>query len=346
MNIEYSEDKKVLIRATEVEGSFEIPEPVESIDSFAFDGCESMSAIVIPASVNCIGSNVFNNCMNLADVFCNIENIETLQYNCDAFEGCEIEYCNLHVPAGLKDVYEEHPLFTQFMEIDEKKPDEVTNAMFELIQEGDEAFENADFEGAIMKYVVAGCFCPDIRFYCNYRLGWIFELKGKYDTAIKKYNEGIAENAEYAYLYLMKGKLLKNHFGKQKEAEECFRKCLELEEGKIEEGICWHHACAELGMRDKAVEAMNSLLAGSPDNSVFYFDAACMYCTLEEFDMALDYLGTCLSKGYNLKHVQFDTDIEKLRAFERYKKIIKFNHSLPFDDAPYNDMSINNNKTN
>ena len=42
MNVEYSEDQKVLIRATEVEGNFEIPETVESIDSFAFDGCESM----------------------------------------------------------------------------------------------------------------------------------------------------------------------------------------------------------------------------------------------------------------------------------------------------------------
>ena len=63
MNIEYSKDKKVLIRATEVEGFFEIPDTVERIESFAFDGCHSLNAIVIPASVDFIGSKVFEGCI-------------------------------------------------------------------------------------------------------------------------------------------------------------------------------------------------------------------------------------------------------------------------------------------
>lgn len=346
MNVEYSEDKKVLVRATGVDGFFEIPDTVERVESCAFDGCSSLNAIVIPASVDFIGSKVFERCKDLIDVFCNIENLDTLQYSLDSFNDCGIECCHLHVPTGMKDAYKEHPLFSQLMDVDEKNPDDVvneeSNSIYEFIQEADEAFENGEFEAAMTKYAVAGCFYPDVSFYCNYRVGWIFELKGKYDAALRKYDEGIAQNEEYAYLYLMKGKLLKRHFGKKEESEDCFRKCLELEEDTIEEGMCWHHACAELGLRDKAVEAMNRLLAESPDNPGFYFDAACMYCTLQEFDLALDYLGTCLGKGYNLKHVQFDTDIEKLRTFERYEKIIEYCQSLPFDDAPYNNMSVRN----
>ena len=344
MNIKYSDDNKVLIRATGVEGFFEIPDTVERVESCAFYGCSSLNAIVIPASVDFIGSKVFEGCKDLIDVFCNIENLDTLQYSLDSFNDCGIECCHLHVPTGMKDAYEEHPLFSQLMDVDEKNPEDVlneeSNTIYEFLQEADEAFDNGDFDEAMKRYVAAGAFYPSIRFYCNYRIGWIFELKGKYDAALKKYDEGVAENEEYAYLHLMKGQILKRHFGKEEDAEECFRRCLELEEGKIEEGVCWHHACAELGMRDEAVEAMNKLLAESPDAPGLYFDAACMYCTLQEYDLALDYLGTCLSKGYSIKHVQFDKDIEKLRTFERYDKIIEYSQSLPFDDAPYNNMSI------
>lgn len=343
MNIEYSNDNKVLIKATEVEGYFEVPETVERIESYAFDGCENLTAIVIPASVCYIGPKIFNNCMNLGNLFCNIENLAALQYSPDAFDACEIESCQLHVPTGLKDVYEEHPLFSQCISVDEKNPEDFSR-LYEYIQEADEAFENGDFEEAETKYTIAVILYPVISYYCNYRIGWIYELEGKYDTALEKYDLGIYVNAEYPYLHLMKGQLLKRHFGKVEEAEECFRKCLELEEGTIEVGMCWHHACAELGMRDKAIEAMNSLLAEAPDNPGIYFDAACMYCTLEEYDLALDYLGTCLGKGYNLKHVQFDKDIEKLRTFERYDKIIEYSQSLPFDDAPFNNMSVRNQK--
>lgn len=59
MNIVYSDDKKMLIRATGVEGFFEIPDTVERIESYAFDGGSSLNTIVIPASVAFIGSKGF-----------------------------------------------------------------------------------------------------------------------------------------------------------------------------------------------------------------------------------------------------------------------------------------------
>lgn len=208
------------------------------------------------------------------------------------------------------------------METDKKTLEEDTNALYEYIQEADDAFENGDFAKAMIKYVIAGGIYPSVSFYCNYRLGWISELKGKFDSALRSYEKGIAENEEYAYLYLMKGILLKKHFGKMEEAEDCFRKCLELEEGKIEEGVCWHHACAELGQHKKAVEAMNRMLEAFPNEAGLYFDAACMYCTLHEYDQALQYLDTCLDMGYHLQHVLFDSYLDAIRDTERYKEII------------------------
>ena len=206
MNVEYSEDKKILVRATGVDGFFEIPDTVERVESCAFDGCSSLNAIVIPASVDFIGSKVFEGCKDLIDVFCNIENLDTLQYSLDSFNDCGIECCHLHVPTGMKDAYEEHPLFSQLMDVDEKNPEDVlneeSNTIYEFLQEADEAFDNGDFDEAMKRYVAAGAFYPSIRFYCNYRIGWIFELKGKYDAALKKYDEGVAENEEYAYLHL------------------------------------------------------------------------------------------------------------------------------------------------
>ena len=99
-------------------------------------------------------------------------------------------------------------------------------------------------------------------------------------------------------------------------------KCIELENGMFEEGICSHLVYAELGMPNKAIEIQNAILAKYPDNPNVYFVAACMYCKLQNYDIALDYLETCLSKGYNLKLAMVDPDMQELRHLERYETII------------------------
>ena len=75
-------------------------------------------------------------------------------------------------------------------------------------------------------------------------------------------------------------------------------------------------------MPNKAIEIQNAILAKYPDNPNVYFVAACMYCKLQNYDIALDYLETCLSKGYNLKLAMVDPDIQELRHLERYETII------------------------
>lgn len=193
---------------------------------------------------------------------------------------------------------------------------------YSFIQFGDEQFESGDFEYSKINYQIAMDKEPLYAFYCYYRIGWIEALTGNYEEALNCYNKGIALKDDYAYLYLNKGDLLKKHLGRKPEAEICYRKCIELEEDKIEEGICWHHACAELGLRDQAVEIMSRMLEKFPDEAGYYFDAACMYCTLNEYDQALEYLETCLNMGYSVQHVLFDPEIDAIRDTDKYKEII------------------------
>ena len=48
----------------------------------------------------------------------------------------------------------------------------------------------------------------------------------------------------------------------------------------------------------------------------------CHHLRKFSYDIALDYLETCLSKGYNLKLAMVDPDIQELRHLERYETII------------------------
>lgn len=77
---------------------YEIPDGVEIICDGAFEGCESIQNIKIPASIKQIGDSAFRNCINLEAI--NLpEGIETLQAY--TFEGCTSLY-DLCLPKSLK----------------------------------------------------------------------------------------------------------------------------------------------------------------------------------------------------------------------------------------------------
>lgn len=63
-----SKDGSVLVVCPAGEGSVVIPEGVTSIDAYAFEGCEGMTAIEIPPSVTSIEEHAFLDCRNLAAV--------------------------------------------------------------------------------------------------------------------------------------------------------------------------------------------------------------------------------------------------------------------------------------
>lgn len=82
------------------------------------------------------------------------------------------------------------------------------------------------------------------------------------------------------------------------------------------------YALYELGEKDKAIAAMDSLLAtDSIDNA---YDAACLYSRMGEIEKSLNYLKTALEGGYwNFYHIEHDYDLQNIQATEQYKVLIE-----------------------
>lgn len=129
--LEISDDGKVLLKCDRaVEDCIIVPEGIETIDSYAFQGCSAITKIVLPNSLRSIEWYAFDGCKSLTEI--NIpDSIEKLPWYC--FRNCEsLKHINL--PYSLKSIlYNAFSNCYSLTEID--IPDSVT-----LI--GDEAFIN------------------------------------------------------------------------------------------------------------------------------------------------------------------------------------------------------------
>ena len=71
-NVEFSEDRKTLVRAPkDLSGEYVVPEGVVVIGPSAFSGCSSLNKIILPFTLNTIGGNAFNDCKALTSVYYN-----------------------------------------------------------------------------------------------------------------------------------------------------------------------------------------------------------------------------------------------------------------------------------
>ena len=184
-------------------------------------------------------------------------------------------------------------------------------------------FYTHDLEGAKADYEATMKADTDYGFFCYYRLGWIEEIMGNYDLALEHFDKSIALNEDDPYTHMMKGCLLKDHMNKPEEAKECFLKCIELENGSIEEETCRQYAYVGLGNREKAIEVMDSIIAATPDDAGIYYDATCVYCRLGEVEKALEYLQLCFEKGYRkIQHIHQDDDMNLIRNTPRFKELL------------------------
>ncbi len=83
--------------------SITLPESVTSIGGSAFSACSSLTSITIPEGVTYIGSYAFSNCPELTDVYSCAEKVPST--NTNIFDGSNIEYATLHVPASAVNEY-------------------------------------------------------------------------------------------------------------------------------------------------------------------------------------------------------------------------------------------------
>lgn len=108
--------------------------------------------------------------------------------------------------------------------------------------------------------------------------------------------------------------------GDRKAAESDYKKALKkLPVGNAMVALVY----ARLGMKDNAIEYMNDVIADFPAKNELFFTAACMYCLLDEPQLALDNLRTAFEKGYqNVGMIDYYDELDSIRNLPEFEAIV------------------------
>lgn len=155
-----------------------------------------------------------------------------------------------------------------------------------------------------------------------YRRGWFKELAGDMEGAIEDLSMSIVLEPDFSYAYVSRGDVYQKQ-GKKELAEADFRKVIEIEDSP-EKYDCLHYAYEGLGQYEKAIAAIDSIIAREEDRAGSYYDAACLYSRMKDKDNALRCLEKSLELGYmRFAHIERDFDMDFIRNTEEYKALIQ-----------------------
>jgi clan AA aspartic protease (TIGR02281 family) len=161
-----------------------------------------------------------------------------------------------------------------------------------------------------------------------YRRGWFKQLIGQFDDAIEDLSMAIVLEPNYTYSYSSRGDIYMKQ-GKRELAEADFNKIIEMEDSP-EKYECIQYAYQGLGQYDKAMAAMDSIIARDTTDAGSYYDAACVYCKMGKNHEALAFLAKSLEKGYNrFAHIERDSDLDPIRNSDEFKRLIENYKSQP-----------------
>ena len=155
-----------------------------------------------------------------------------------------------------------------------------------------------------------------------YRRGWFKELVGDMDGAVDDLSMSVVLNPELSYAYVSRGDIYMKQ-GKKELAEADFKKVIEIE-NTPELYECIHYAYHGLGENDKAIAAMDSIIARAETPMGSYYDAACLFSRMKDKDNALKYLEKALESGYaRFAHIERDFDMDFIRDTDEYNALIQ-----------------------
>lgn len=154
-----------------------------------------------------------------------------------------------------------------------------------------------------------------------YRRGWFKSLSGDDEGAIEDFTMSVTLDPEYSYSYVSRGDVYSRQ-GKIDLAKADYQKVVELEDSP-EKYECLHYAYQGLGESDKAIAAIDTIIARDDDKKGNYYDAACLYSRMKNKEKALEYLGKCLEMGYNrFAHIRMDHDMDFIRELPEFKELL------------------------
>lgn len=122
-----------------------------------------------------------------------------------------------------------------------------------------------------------------------YRRGWFKSLSGDDEGAIEDFTMSVTLDPEYSYSYVSRGDVYSRQ-GKVDLAKSDYMKVIEIEDAP-EKYECLHYAYQGVGETDKAIAAIDTIIARDEDKKGNYYDAACLYSRMKNKEKALEYLG-------------------------------------------------------
>lgn len=180
--------------------------------------------------------------------------------------------------------------------------------------------ESGNIEGAISewsKYIEKN---PDF-FGGYYRRGWFKDVSMKTDEAIEDYKMAIMLQPDYAYAHFGLADMLMRK-GEKDKAQQEYAKVLELD-SVPNNGSCAMYALLSLDRKEEAISFMNKVLENDTTDAGNYYDAACFYSRIGDYEASLVHLRKALDKGFRrFYHIRHDDDLEKIRQNPDFEDIM------------------------
>lgn len=153
-----------------------------------------------------------------------------------------------------------------------------------------------------------------------YRRGFMKDNIHDVDGAMEDYSTSIMLDSTYAYAYLGRADMYMMK-GDKAAAETDYRMVIKLDTIYGESNTA-HYAYLALGMKDKAIAFMDSVLAHSDSKGNLY-DAACLYARMGEKMKAVKFLNRSLDKGFRrFVHIANDDDLDGLRDMAEFVEVV------------------------
>ena len=157
--------------------------------------------------------------------------------------------------------------------------------------------------------------------YGYYARGWCKELSGDESAAFEDYNEGIAVDEDYPYIYLMRGEIYLKR-GMTQEAIMDFEQVIQ-KDTVVEDGTCRQYALHFLGRDDEALEWMDKLIDTDTDDPGHWYDKSCLLARMGRLEESVAALQTSFEKGYRkFAHIEHDDDMDPIRDREDFNTIL------------------------